>query len=194
MSSGNGRANGHGLFRIASVVSATGIVAALGATGTALAATPRICREAKVTAAVVRHVFGATATIGGEGVSESGRCAIESGVHGKPPSGCVQGDPTCINTDVLLHRASAYKNTLAGEIDELNQYGHAHKAAFSGAGKGAYLLTSTKGYGGEANPMVLFKAGRYTVIINGPFAGQGEPASVYREWEKLGRAIHARES
>jgi hypothetical protein len=96
----------------------------------------------------------------------------------------------CTDTDVSLGKRSAYKTDRANEIYLLNSYGHAHVTKFSGAGTGAVLMTSTNGYAGEANPMVLFKVGHHTVTIEGPYAGEGETRAVYEQWERLARAIH----
>jgi hypothetical protein len=51
-------------------------------------------------------------------------------------------------------------------------------------------MTSTKGYGGGADPIVLFKAGHHAVTIAGPFAGEGERKTVYKQWERLAHAIY----
>jgi hypothetical protein len=73
----------------------------------------------------------------------------------------------------------------------LRLYGHARKTPFRGAGSGAVLLTASS-YGGDAtNPLVMFKAGAYTVEIEGPFGGLSEPNSVYKKWEALAREIYA---
>jgi hypothetical protein len=161
------------------------------ATSVSAASTPKVCREAGVTPALVRKIFGASARIGGFGVSETGRCALEAGVHGKPPSNCVNEPSNCTDTDVLLSRLSAYKNDRAQEAYELNSYGHARVRKFSGAGTGAVLMISTKGYGGAASPLVLLKAGHHTVTVLGPYAGEGETMAVYKQWERLARAIHS---
>jgi hypothetical protein len=97
----------------------------------------------------------------------------------------------CINTDVSLDPAGYFKNDVAGELDELNSYGHAHKAKVSGAGSEAVLLTSTTGYDEVTAPLLLLKAGTKTVAIGGPFAGEGQTRAVYKQWEALARKIYA---
>jgi hypothetical protein len=151
-----------------------------------------VCSKAKITPALVRKVFGSKATIGGEGASEQGRCAIEAGENGKAPMGCLTPDPTCTNTDVFVHPRRDFKPERVSEISELNDYGHAHKTKVHGAGAGAVLLTSTKGYGGVTNPIVLFRAGKHAVTIEGPFAGHSETKAVFKKWERFAHAIHSR--
>jgi hypothetical protein len=40
--------------------------------------------------------------------------------------------------------------------------------------------------------MVLFKAGADSIQIEAGIAGQGQPTAVYKQWERLARAIHAK--
>jgi hypothetical protein len=194
MTRGFSKAGGHAA-RLA-IVSCTALIAVAvvaggaGAPSATAAAAPKVCREAGITLGVVHKVFGPTGRIGGEGDSETGRCALQSGVGGQPPSNCGDGPPTCTNTDVMLQPASAFSRDVATEVEYLNDYGHAHKTKFSGAGPEAALYTSTTGYG-SSNPAVLFKAGPKTVSIAGPFAGAGQTRAVYNQWEALARKIYA---
>jgi hypothetical protein len=171
---------------------AAAICAAAGAAGpdvASAAATPPLCMDAGVTVAVVQKVFGPGARLGGEGISESGRCPIESGVDGKPPSNCLDGLPECLDTEVTLGPAREFKAEVKSRIEELGDYGHAHEKPFPGAGPGAVLLTSSD-YGGATAPTVVFEAGPKAVSIGGPFGGEGQTAKVYKQWEALARAIH----
>jgi hypothetical protein len=171
---------------------AAAISATAGASGPDLAsaaATPPVCKDAGVTVAMVQKVFGPGARLGGEGISESGRCPIESGVDGKPPSNCLDGLPECLDTDVTLEPASEFKAEVKSRIEELGDYGDAHEKPFPGAGPGAVLLTASD-YGGVTAPTVTFEAGTKAVSIGGPFGGEGQTPKVYKQWEALARAIH----
>lgn len=166
------------------------VAASWASVGSAAAATPKQCSEAKITTAIVKKVFGPTGIIAGKGVSQTGRCALQSGVHGKAPTGCDLPGKTCVNTDVVLKPASEFATILADEVAQLHEYGHVHKTSIAGSGSGAVLLTASS-YGGVTNPEVVLKAGAYTVQIVGPFAGMGEPNAVLHDWETLGRQIYA---
>jgi hypothetical protein len=166
------------------------MVVGVGPTVASASGASKVCNETGVTRSAVRKAFGPTARIGGEGVSESGRCPIESGLNGKPPSECLDGLPACLDTDVLVTPAHDFKADVESKIEELDSYGHARKTPFSGAGSGAVLLTSND-YGEVTNPAVIFEAGPKTVFIEGPFGGQGETPKVYKQWEALARTIHA---
>jgi hypothetical protein len=170
----------------------TALIALAGfyAAGVAAApATPSVCATAGVTASVVTKIFGATAKADPPGASQVGRCPIEAGIGSKPPTGCQEPSKTCTNTDVELQPASNFQTDITAEVTQLDDYGHASKTAVTGAGTGAVLLRSTN-YGGVTNPLLLFQAGSYTVIIAGPFGGVADTNSVYRQWEALARVIH----
>jgi hypothetical protein len=78
---------------------------------------------------------------------------------------------------------------VTAEVRTLDDYGRASKEPVTGAGTGAVLMRSTN-YGGVTNPLLIFQAGPYTVIIEGPFGGVAATSSVYHQWEALARAIH----
>lgn len=137
----------------------------------------------------MKNIFGATASVDPPGASRVGRCPIQAGTGSKPPTDCELPSTTCTNIDVELQPAGNFETDVADEVSELNDYGRASKDRVSGAGTGAVLMRSTN-YAGVTNPWLLFQAGSYTVIIEGPFGGVAETASVYREWETLARAIH----
>jgi hypothetical protein len=86
MTRGFSQAGGH-TARLA-IVSCMALIAIVAAAGGAVApsaeaaAAPKVCREAGITLGVVHKVFGASGRIGGEGDSETGRCALQSGVGG----------------------------------------------------------------------------------------------------------------
>ncbi len=155
------------------------------------AAIPRMCKQADITPAMVRKVFGAKALIAGYGVVVSSDCPIVSHDAQTPPTGCGDGGVGCLVSEVVVGRKSYYSQWVANAVYYLNQSGHAHKTKFSGAGSGAVLLTS-KTYGGSAEPAVLFKAGRDSIQIEAGIAGRGQPTAVYKQWERLARAIHAK--
>ncbi len=180
-------------MRLVLVAMAVAVAATAAATGAAGATNgpPKACKQAGISLKMVKKVFGSNAKIPPKAeVQSSGVCAIESGKDTNlAPGYC--GGPTCLITDVVPGRASYYKQWLANELYYLNTYGHAHKTKFHGAGSSALLLTSTKGYSGTAQPMVLFKAGSHSIEIEGAYAGRGEPSHVYKLWERFAHAIHA---
>jgi hypothetical protein len=92
---------------------------------------------------------------------------------------------------VVLEKAKYFSAEVASDIQELNDYGHARKKAVAGAGKGAVLLTANS-YGLGSDPLLAFKAGKYALTIEPSTGGQSETAAVYRQWEKLARAVHSR--
>jgi hypothetical protein len=193
----------HDRKRAARIAVASGLVALVAAAGAGgagatsatsaktAAAIPKMCKQADITPAMARKVFGAKALIAGYGVVVSSDCPIVSPDAETPPTGCLDGGDGCLVSDVVVGRASYYSQWVADAVYYLNQSGHAHKKKFSGAGSGALLLTS-KTYGGSAEPVVLFKAGTHSIQIGSGDAGQGEPTAVYKQWERLARAIHAK--
>ena len=174
------------------------LLAAAGAGGagatraTAAKALPRMCKEAGLTPAMVRKIFGAKAKIAGYGVVVSADCPIVWPNAATPPTGCSDGGVGCQVSDVIIGRASYYSQWLANAIYYLNLSGKAHKAKFSGAGPKALLLTSTKGYGGTAEPTVLFKTASHSIQIESSLPGRGQPTSVYKRWKRLARAMYAK--
>jgi hypothetical protein len=190
----------HDRTRAARIAVASGLVAMVAAAGAGgagatsaktAAAIPKMCQKADITPAMVRKVFGAKALIAGYGVLVSSDCPIVSPDAQTPPTGCDDGGQGCLVSDVVVGRASYYSQWVANAVYALDQSGHAHKTKFSGAGSGAVLLTS-KTYGGSAEPAVLFKAGLDSIQIEAGIAGQGQPTAVYKQWERLARAIHAK--
>lgn len=186
----SGRPTPAALLSVAALV-LLAIAIGAGPSVASASAAPKVCNEAGITRSVVRKAFGPTARIGGEGVSESGRCPIESSVNDRPPTECNdEQNPDCVNTEVILGPASEFKAAVGAEYDELAEYGRAKRTPIAGAGPGAVLLTSSE-YAEVVSPVVMFEAGRKFVTIVGPRAGEGETARVYRQWEALARAIHA---
>jgi hypothetical protein len=190
----------HGSVRAARIAVASGLVAIVAAAGAdgagaigarSAAAIPKMCKQADITPAMVRKVFGAKALIAGYGVIVSSDCPIVSPDAQTPATGCSDGGQGCLVSDVVVGRASYYSQWVANAVSALDLSGHAHKTKFSGAGSGAVLLTS-KTYGGSAEPAVLFKARRDSIQIEAGIAGQGQPTAVYKQWERLARAIHAK--
>jgi hypothetical protein len=178
------------LYSVAAVVLLMAAIG-VGPTVASASAAPKVCGEAGITRSVVRKAFGPTARIGGEGVSEVGRCPIESSVNGKPPTECnAEQSSTCVNTEVELSPGGDFKYDVEAELAALDEGGHAKKSPFSGAGAGAVLLTAS-GYGGLADPVVEFEAGRRLVVIAPPRTPESETGKVYRQWEALARAIYA---
>lgn len=183
--------------RIAVVCGLVAMVAAAGAGGAGAtsartaAAIPKMCKKADITPAMVRKVFGAKALIAGYGVIVSGDCPIVSPDAQTPSTGCGDGGYGCLVSDVFVGRVSWYSQWVANAVYALDLSGRAQKTKFSGAGSGALLLTS-KTYGGSAEPMVLFKAGADSIQIGAGLAGRGQPTAVYKQWERLARAIHAK--
>ena len=184
-----------------SVVIALTVTVSLAATGaggagatraTSAKALPRMCRQAGLTPAMVTKIFGAKAKIAGYGVIVSADCPIVWPNADTPPSGCSDGGVGCQVTDVILGRASYYGQWVANAVYYLNLSGKAHKARFSGAGPKALLLTSTRGYGGTAEPTVLFKTASDSVQIESSLAGRSQPTSVYKLWERLAHAMYAK--
>jgi hypothetical protein len=159
--------------------------------GSASAGTPKVCSETGVTLAVAKKALGANSGIGVEGVSETARCAIQTGVGSKPPSGCINAEATCINADVYIYPAASFASTVATQTMTLQHYGRGvTKTAVSGAGAGAVLFRA-KSYGGAENPALIFQAGKYTVMISTPVAGVPPPPAFYPRWEVLARAIYS---
>ncbi len=190
----------HDGTRAARIAVASGLVAMVAAAGAGgagatsaktAAAIPKMCKKADITPAMVRKVFGAKALIAGYGVVVSGDCPIVSPDAQTPATGCADGGDGCLVSEVVVGRASWYSQWVANAVYYLNLSGHAKKTKFSGAGSGAVLLTS-KTYGGSAEPVVLFKAGADSIQIEAGLAGQGQPTAVYKQWERLARAIHAK--
>jgi hypothetical protein len=178
-------------FGLVAMVAVAGAGGAGASRAKAAAAIPRMCKKADITPAMVRKVFGAKALIAGYGVVVSSDCPIVSPDAQTPPTGCLDGGDGCLVSDVSVGRASYYSQWVANAVYALDQSGRAHKTKFSGAGSGAVLLTS-KTYGGSAEPAVLFKAGLDSIQIEAGLAGRGQTTAVYKQWERLARAIHAK--
>jgi hypothetical protein len=173
-----------------SLITAFAILGCYGAAGVSAATKAQnVCAAAGVTNSMVKKIFGVTATIDPAGVSRVDRCPIEAGVGSKPPTDCQEGSKTCTSVIVELQPASNFPTDITANVSALDLNGRASKTPVSGAGSGAVLLRSTN-YGGESNPSVLFQAGSYTVIVEGPYEGVAQTPAIYFKWEALARAIH----
>ena len=179
-----------GLTARCSLITMFAIVGCYGAVGvSAAAATPNVCAAAGVTNSMVKKIFGVTATIDPAGVSRVDRCPIQAGIGSKPATDCQDGSKTCTSVIVELQPASNFQTDITANVSALDLNGRASKTPVSGAGSGAVLMRSTN-YGGQSNPLVLFQAGSYTVIVEGPYGGVAETPATYLKWEALARAIH----
>jgi hypothetical protein len=189
--SDSGEARVRRLFAALSLVLVIIVTAAWAAVGSASAATPKVCAELKVTTALVKQVFGRYGSIPTKDVSQVGRCALQAGVHGKPPTNCDEPSTTCLPTDLEVRPASDLEASVTDSLSTLSQYGHAHKMVIPGTGSTGVLLTASS-YAGVTNPSVWFKAGAYAVVIEGPFGGATQRRAVLSDWEKLARQIYKR--
>jgi hypothetical protein len=156
------------------------VVAAFCASSATATAVPNICTitgvNKQVAAAVLGKgsVFGNSATMAPTSPPNLGAyCSIGPGTGSTPSS-----------LEVELYAAQAFP-TLAGSYER----GSTRKT-LRGLGSGAVYLLS-----GDHNiDVVLFKTGKYTVLIDNSAFGGGSPSSypTEREYLALAQAIHAR--
>jgi hypothetical protein len=184
--------------KVAIAVALIALLAAAGAGGasatraTAATGLPRMCTKAGLTPGMVRKIFGPKAEIAGYGVVVSADCPIVWPNSATPATGCADGGVGCQVTDVILGRASYYSQWVSNAVYYLDLSGKAHKAKFSGAGPKAVLLTSTEGYGGTAEPTVLFKTKSDSIQIESSLAGRAQPTSVIKLWKQLAHAMYTK--
>jgi hypothetical protein len=185
------RAIAVGVLSLGTVAALT-MAAVVGPDVASASATPPVCQRAGVTPAIVHSVFGGTATIGG-GYDHpgAGRCPIESSLNGRPLSEPCD-EEECLYTDVLFEPGHHLKVDVEDETEGLDDFGHAKITPFAGAGPGAALLTSTNYSGGATAPSVYLEAGGKTFMIAANTTIEGNTPRVFKQWEALARAIHAR--
>jgi hypothetical protein len=166
----------YGLAAAATIaIFATVVGVSFGATGS------NICATTGVTRAVAIKIFGSAA--------QAVYSSEFKGTGYVSPAECAISVPAEISTNIQLFPKSQFETQVKNATYSDSEYGHASTVAVSGAGNDAMLMLSSDYYAFE--PVLLFEAGAYAVLIEPNESESGRPQSVYKQWEALARAIHA---